>query len=216
MSPLAAYLLLSLGAGPGEPERLLLCRPAVEGEPGLARADALPAAARGHGSRFIDYGVACEGEGEAVRAARRAGLSLVVSSVAEGRAEGSRYRLTLSGADERTIARRTVEVSPGADAVPPLRRSLGELLEAVPPGGEARIGPWIALGAGAALALAGAGFALAARSSAEARDRAGAQGDWRGYVARDASWRRWRAGSGLALGAGAAALAVGATWRFAF
>jgi hypothetical protein len=215
MTPVAAFLLLALAADPAEPERLLLCRPAVEGEPSLARADALAAAARGHG-RFIDYGVPCEGVGEAVRAARRAGLSLVVSSVAEGRTAGSRFHLTLSGVDERTLARRTVEVATGADAVPPLRRSLGELLEAVPRGPGAGPGPWIAAGAGVALAAAGASFALAARSSAGARDRAAARGDWRGYVARDASWRRWRTASGAALGAGAAAIGVGLVWRFAF
>jgi hypothetical protein len=216
MTTFAALLLVALDAGPGDPERLLLCRPQVEGEPGLARADALPTAGRAHGARFIDYGVACEGPAEAARAARRAGLSLAVSSVAEGRTEGSRFHLTLSATDERTLARRTVEVAPGADAVPPLRRSLGELLEAVPDRHETRPGPWIAAGAGVALVAAGAGFALAARSSAEARDRAGARGDWRGYVSKDASWRRWRTASGVAWGAGAAALAVGLAWRFHF
>ena len=213
MSAVAALFLLALGAGP---DRLLLCRPVVRGEPGLARADALPAAARGHGARFLDYGVACEGEGEAARAALRAGLSLAVSSVAEGRTEGSRFELVLSSGDERTLARRTVEVAPGADAVPPLRRSLGELLEAVPRPREIRAGPWIAMGAGAALLAGGAAFALAAHSNADARDRAGARGDYRGYVARDASWRHWRTASGVALGVGGAALAVGVAWRLAF
>jgi hypothetical protein len=215
MSTVAALLLLALGADPG-PDRLLLCRPVVRGQPGLARADALPAAARSHGPRFLDYGVPCEGAGEALRAARRAGLWLAISSVAEGRTEGSRFELTLSAEGERTIARRTVDVAPGADAVPPLRRSLGELLQAVPGAPEARPGPWISMGAGAALLAAGTAFALAARSSADARDRAGAQGDVRAYVARDASWRRWRAASGTALGVGGAALAAGLVWRFAF
>lgn len=215
MSTVAAILLLASGAGPG-PDRLLLCRPLVRGEPGLARADALPAAARGHGSRFLDYGVPCDGAGEAVRAARRAGLSLAVSSVAEGRTEGSRFELTLSADGALAVARRTVEVAPGADAVPPLRRSLGELLEAVPGQPQARPGPWIAMGAGAALLAAGTAFALAARSSAGARDRAGAAGDVRAYVSRDASWRRWRAASGTALGLGGAALGAGLAWRFAF
>jgi hypothetical protein len=217
MSLVAALTVaLSLGAGPADSGRLLLCRPSVQGEAGLARADALPAAARELGSRFLDYGVACEGEAEAVRAARRAGLTLAISSVAEGRSDGSRYTLVLSSVDqERPLARRELRLAPGADPVPPLRRSLGELAEAVPRPGR-RLGPWVTGGAGAALLAAGGVLALVARGEASARDRAQGRADWRGYVSHDASWRRLRTASGVGLGAGAAALAVAFTWQLAF
>ncbi len=120
----AIPLLLALG-GDAPADRMLLCRPVVRGRPELARAEALPAAGRALGARVLDYGVPCEGEAEAVRAAARAGLGLAVSSVAEGRTAGSRFELVLGAAgEERPLARRTVEVAPGADAVPPLRRSL--------------------------------------------------------------------------------------------
>lgn len=212
----ALPLLLALG-GDAPADRMLLCRPVVRGQPALARADALPAAGRALGARVLDYGVPCEGEAEAVRAAARAGLALAVSSVAEGRTAGSRFELVLSGAaGERPLARRTVEVAPGGDAVPPLRRTLEELFQAAPRARDGRLGPWITVGAGAALIAAGTGAALQARSSAGARDRAGARGDWRGYVNEDASWRRWRTGSGVALGVGAAVLAAGFTWKYAF
>ena len=217
MSLVAALTLaLSSGAGPADAGRLLLCRPSVQGEAGLARADALPAAARDLGSRFLDYGVACEGEAEAVRAARRAGLSLAISSVAEGRSDGSRFTLVLSSVDqERPLARRELQLAPGADPVPPLRRSLVELAEAVPRPAP-RVGPWVVVGAGAALLAAGGAFALAARGKASDRDRAQARGDWRGYVSGDAGWRRWRTAAGIGMGAGAAALGAGLAWRLAF
>jgi hypothetical protein len=201
----AIHLLLALGAEEGPADRLLLCRPVVQGEPALAKADALASAGRALAPRFLDYGVPCEGEAEAARAAARAGLALAVSSLAEGRTAGSRFQLVLtSAADERAMARRVVEVAPGGDAVPPLKSALEELLDAAPRAGRERVGPWITLGAGVA------------RSSAGARDRAADRGDWRGYVNEDASWRRWRAGSGIALGAGAAAVGAGLAWKLAF
>ncbi len=119
----AIPLLLALGAADGD--RLLLCRPLVRGEAALAKADAVTAAARSLGPVFLDYGVACEGEEEAARAASRAGLALAVSSVAEGRTEGSRYLLALTPAGAaKALATRSLEVAPGADAVPRLRASL--------------------------------------------------------------------------------------------
>jgi hypothetical protein len=217
MSLVAALsMALSLGAGPADSGRLLLCRPSVQGEAGLARADALPAAARELGSRFLDYGVACEGEGEAVRAARRAGLGLAISSVAEGRSDGSRFTLVLSSVEqEKPLARRELRLAPGADPIPPLRRSLAELAEAGPRPAR-RLGPWVTGGAGAALLAAGGVLALLARGEASARDRAQGRADWRGYVSHDASWRHLRTASGVGLGAGAAALAVAFTWQLAF
>jgi len=216
MTPaLALPLLLALGAGPPGSGRLLLCRPSVQGEPRLARAEAVAQAGRAI-SRFLDYGVPCEGEEEAMRAARRAGLGLAVSSVAEGRGDGSRYQLTLSSAEEsRVLGRRELLVAPGADPVAPLRRSLDELLGTLPRE-PARVGPWVVVGAGAALLGTGGVLALVARSAADARDRAGAAGNWRGYVNDDARWRRMRTASGVTLGAGAAVAAAGLTWRFAF
>ncbi|HEY7724367.1 MAG TPA: hypothetical protein VH880_03480 [Anaeromyxobacteraceae bacterium] len=217
MSPAAPLALLAtLGAGPAGSERLLLCRPVVRGEARLARADALPAAARQLGGRYLDYGVPCEEEAEAVRAARRAGLPHAVSATAEGRSDGSRFALTLSSAaEQRPVGRRELQVAPGDDAVAPLRLALLDLAEAAAPP-PSRAGPWIAAGAGAAALASGGVLALLARSAASDRDRAGAAGDWRGYVEKDASWRQRRTAAGVAAGLGAAALAAGIAWRFAF
>jgi hypothetical protein len=220
----ALTLLLLAGAPPAAdgPGRLLLCRPRVLGDAALANAAAVPAAARALPGRFLDYGVACEDLAEASRAARRAGLDLALTSIAEGGAGGARYVLSLSAAaEEREVSRREVSVAAGQDAVPPLETALRELVasargpERAPPRASSR-GPWLAVGAGAAVLLAGGGFALAAGSDARARDRAGTAGDYRTYVEKDVSWRRWRTASGVALGVGGAALAAGAVWRFAF
>lgn len=217
MPVLQAIPLLLAIAGAADGERLLLCRPLVRGEPALAKADALAAAARSFGAAFLDYGVACEGEEEAARAAVRAGLAMAVSSVAEGRTEGSRYQLSLTPAGaSKALARRTLEVAPGADAVPPLRQSLEELLRAVPERHGGRVAPWVVAGGGAALLAAGAVFALVSRGSAASADRAWDAGDPVGYLRHRGSWQRWRAASGATLAAGAAAAAVGLTWRYAF
>lgn len=209
-------LFLALAAAPGG-DRLLLCRPVIRGEPALAKAEAVAAAAKEEGSAFLDYGVACEGEEEAARAASRAGLAMAVSSVAEGRTEGSRYLLSLTPAGaEKALARRTVEVAPGADAVPGLRDALAALRREVPQRRDGRVAPWVVAGGGATLLLAGAAFALAARGDASSADRAWNAGDPVGYLRHRASWRRWRTASGATLAAGAAAAAVGLTWRFAF
>jgi hypothetical protein len=213
-----AVLALALTAGSGSGERLLLCRPRVLGDPALARADAVAAAARGLGQRFLDYGVPCESSQEAARAARRAGLAHAVSSTAEGRVEGSRFQLTLSeAAGEGEVAARELTVAPGADPVQPIERALRELAKtSEPPAARRSDAPWYLAAAGAAVLAAGAGFALAARSAANARDDAQARGDALAYVEKDASWRTWRTASGVALGVGAAAVAAGLTWRFAF
>jgi hypothetical protein len=213
-----AILALALAAGPETAGRLLLCRPLVLGDAALARSDAVAAAARGLDQRFLDYGVSCESWQEAARAARRAGLTHAVSSLAEGRVEGSRFLLTLSEAGgEREVAARELTVAPGVDPVPPIERALRQLARTSdPPAAGRSDAPWYVAGAGAAVAVAGVAFALAARSAAAARDDAQAQGDARTYVQKDASWRAWRTASGVALGAGAAAVAAGLTWRFAF
>lgn len=213
-----AVMTLVLAAGPGPGDRLLLCRPRVLGDPALARADAVASAARGLGQRFLDYGVPCETPQEAARAARRAGLGHAVSSTAEGRMEGSRFVLTLSEATaEREVAVRDLSVAPGQDPVPPVERALRELARtSEPPAARRSDGPWYVVGAGAAVLAAGTGFALAARSAASARDDAYARGDAKAYVEKDASWRTWKTASGVALGVGAAAVAAGLTWRFAF
>lgn len=213
-----AVLTLAVAAGSGTSDRLLLCRPRVLGDPALARADAVAAAGRGLGQRFLDYGVPCESPEEAARAARRAGLGYAVSSTAEGRMEGSRFVLTLSeAAAEREVAARYLAVAPGLDPVPPIEQALRELAKtSEPPAAKRSDGPWYLVGAGVAALAAGTGFALAARSAANARDDAYARGDAQTYVEKDASWRRWRTASGVALGIGAAAAAAGLTWRFAF
>ncbi len=205
---------LLAAAADSRPERLLLCRPRPAGDAALARADALSAAAKEFGSRFLDYGVVCDGEAEAARAARRAGLEHAISALAEGRGDGSRYVLSLSVADgERVLTRREVMVPTGADAVAPLRRSLGELVRAAePPDGGKGPGPWIVAGGGAAALCAGVIFAALARSSAGEADRAPTA---QGYVDARAAWRSRRTASAVLLGAGGAAIGAGLVWRFA-
>ena len=206
--------LLAAAATTSGPERLLLCRPRPAGDAALARADAVSEAARTFGSRFLDYGVICDGEAEAARAARRAGLEHAVSALAEGRGDGSRYVLSLSVAEgERVLARREVVVATGADAVAPLRRSLAELVRAVePPDGGKGAGPWIVAGGGAAALCTGLVLAALARSAAADADRAATAQGW--LDARDA-WRARRTASAVLLGAGGAAVAAGLVWRFA-
>ena len=152
----AAVVTLALAAGPVPGDRLLLCRPRVLGDPALARADAVAAAARGLGQRFLDYGVPCESPQEAARAARRAGLAHAVSSTAEGRVEGSRFVLTLSeAAAEREMAAREFAVAPGQDPIPPVERALRELAKtSEPPAAKRSDAPWYLVGAGAAVLAA--------------------------------------------------------------
>ncbi len=205
--------LLAAAASASAPGRLLLCRARSAGDAALARADAVSAAARAFGSRFLDYGVVCDGEAEAARAARRAGLEHAISALAEGRSDGSRYVLALSVAEgERILARREVVVATGVDAVAPLERSLAELVRTVePPNRGKGPGPWLVAGGGAAALCAGIVFAALARSSAGQADRAAGAQAW--VDARDA-WKARRTTSAVLLGAGGAALAAGLAWRF--
>ena len=212
----AALTVVLTLASTAAPDRVLLCRPRVTGDARLARAEAVLDAAKGAG-RFLDYGVPCEDAAEGARAARRVGLEHAVSASAEGRADGSRYVLVLSAAaTESERARRAVEVAPGRDAATPVRAALDELLLALPPPPGPRfphLGPWLTVGAGAVALAAGVGFAVAARASASAADRAG---DPAAYTRARDEWRTRRTTSGVLLGAGAAAVAAGLAWRYAF
>lgn len=210
----ALTLALALAAGAGD--RLLLCRPKVAGDPALARGEALAEAGRRQG-RFLDYGAICEDAGEAARAARRMGLAHAVSSVVEGRVDGSRFVLVLSDAGaESPRAERSVEVAPGVDAVRPLREALSRLAGELPPRPgprPSRVAAWAIAGTGAVALAAGAVLAAQAKDAA---DRANAAGDPEEYARARSDWKEKRARAGVALGAGGAALAAGLTWRFAF
>jgi hypothetical protein len=212
----AIAMALALVTGGGE-DRLLLCRPRVLGDPALARGEALAEAGRALGGRVLDYGVPCEDSAEAARAARRAGLGHAVSATAEGRTEGSRYVLALAAAaDEAELARRTLEVAPGAEAAGPLADALAQLVAAVPRAAaprRSRVAPWVLVGAGAAAMAAGVALAVSASDAAE---RANAASDPGAYTAARAEWESKRTWSAVALGAGGAAAAAGLTWRFAF
>jgi hypothetical protein len=207
-------LALALATAAGG-DRVLLCRPTVAGDAALARGDAVLDAAKGTG-RFLDYGVACEDAAESARAARRVGLAHAVSATAEGRVQGSRYQLVLAdAATEAERARRTVEVVPGADPAAPLRGALGELLRTLPsaPARRSHVGAWTTFGAGVASLAAGIALAVRARSAA---DEANAAADPGAYTRARGEWKDRRAASGVLLGVGAAAVAGGLTWRFAF
>ncbi|HET8541173.1 MAG TPA: hypothetical protein VFL83_14965 [Anaeromyxobacter sp.] len=207
-------LVLALGAAAGD--RLLLCRPNVAGDAALARPEAVLEAAR-RAERFLDYGVPCVDAGESARAARRAGLAHAVSATAEGRVDGSHYVLVLADvATEAERARQSLDVAPGADAVPPLRASLAKLMETLPrkPGPDPKhVAAWAVAGAGAAAVIAGVVVAGQARDAADRANSAADLGTW--VEARD-EWERKRTTSGVLFGVGAAALAAGLTWRFAF
>lgn len=212
----ALTLVLTLTSA-AEPGRILLCRPRVSGNAALARGEAVLQAGKSAG-KFLDYGVVCDDPAEAARAARRIGLPHAVSSVAEGRADGSRFELVLSDADtESTRGKRTLEVAPGADAAGPLRGALSELLGTIPPPRKpidyARVAQWSLVGAGAVAMAAGTYYAVRARSAA---DDANAAADPAAYTHARAQWRDRRTASGVLLGVGAAAVAGGLTWRFAF
>jgi hypothetical protein len=218
MGVMTAFVVAVLAAGaiPAD-ERILLCRPKLAGEPGLAKAEAVVAAANAFRGRFLDYGIDCDGDAEAARAARRAGLTHAVATRAEGRSEGSHYVRSLSkAAGEVALAREEGLVPPGRDAVKPLRDSIALLLEKLPPP-EAprgrRLAPWIVTGAGAVALAAGTGFALAARSAADDADAAATP---QAYVDARGTWRSRRNTSAVLLGVGGAALAAGLAWQFVF
>jgi hypothetical protein len=216
MGSAVALMMVVLG-GVGADERVLLCRPRLSGEPTLAKPDAVVSAANAFRGRFLDYGIDCDGDAEAARAARRAGLRHSLATTAEGRTEGSRYVLTLSSAEnEAPVARAEVLVPSGRDAVKPLRSTISDLLRAIPtkpPSRGRRVAPWVVTGAGAAALAAGTGFALAARS---ASDDANAAATPQGYVDARSSWKTRRTTSAVLLGVGGAALAAGLAWQFVF
>lgn len=212
--PLTSALLLTLALSAG-PERVLLCRPSVQGDPALARAEALAEAVRPLQGRFLDYGVACESLGEAARAAARAGLGHGVFTAAEGRGDGAHFLLVLTTSGAEEVARRDLLAVPGTDAARSLRASLLELERTVPrpPPRWPRVAGWVLMGAGGAAVAVGAVFALQARDEARRAAAAGSPGSYQ--AARDA-WRRDRARSVGALAGGAGALAAGLTLRLAF
>jgi hypothetical protein len=212
----ALPVLLALVAGAGD-DRLLLCRPRIAGDPALSRPEAVVDAGRSLGSRFLDYGVACDDEGEGARAARRAGLGYAVTSSADGRADGSRYVLVLTeAATEKAKARRELLIGPGQEAVRPLRTALTGLADSLPrgPGPEpAHVAAWSAVGVGVAALATGVALAISAGSAA---DRADAAQDPASYTHAKAEWQSKRKWSAVSLGAGTALVSAGLAWRFAF
>lgn len=227
----ALTILLALGAG-GD-DRLLLCRPEVVGDPASARAEAVGQAARKLRGKFLDYGAECKDPGEGARAARRAGLAHAVVARAEGSTGGSLYELILADADapadadadadaeaEGTAAgiraKRRIEVKLAADAVPPVKGALKELLETLPPkpGPDPQhVAAWTVVGVGAAAAVAG--VVLSAQAD-RARERAQGSGDANAYQReKKRSLEKQKLGN-LMLGVGGAAIAGGLTWRFVF
>jgi hypothetical protein len=212
--PLTTALLVSLALGAGG-DRLLLCRPALAGDPALARPESVLEAGRSIGRELLDYGVPCDSPAEAARAAGRAGLTGAVSSVAAGGADGSRYTLVLTSAGEEELARRSLLVAAGADAVAPLAEALRGLRRQA--GTErpawARPAAWSLLLGGAAALAAGVALGLQARQFARQADAATSPGDWQ---AADAAWRSHRTASAVALGTGAAAVAGGSAIWFTF
>lgn len=209
-------LVLALAAT-ASGDRTLICRPRIEGDPALARAEAVSRAAAARASKFLDYGVPCQDTAEAARAARRAGLSHAVAAVADGRGDGSRYVLVLADAETETErAKRALEVAPGQDAVRPLRTALDQLLEALPrrPGPRpAHVAAWTVAGAGAAALAVGALLAVQARDAA---DRVATATTPEAYTGALDELEGKRRGRNLTLAAGGAALAAGLTWRFVF
>jgi hypothetical protein len=208
----SALLLAALAAEPSS-DRVLLCRPAVAGDPALARADALLEAARALGDRLLDYGVPCESPGEAARAARRAGLAHALTAAAEGGSDGSVHEMAVVDADGRTLAIRKVIAPPGGDLRRSLEASLEALLDGVPRPAAERTRRRGALAiAGGGLALVAGGLALAAVARGEA-DRANGAATPLEFLEARHAWGRSRAWSGVALGLGGAALAAGIAWR---
>lgn len=212
--PLTSTLLLTLALAAG-PERVLLCRPVVQGDPALARPAAVAAAVRPLQGLFLDYGVPCESIGEAARAAGRAGLGHAVQTTADGRPEGASYLLVLANSEAEEVGRRALQVAPSEDPAGPLRRALRELESSVPrpPPRWPTVAGWALMGAGAAALTAGAVFALQARQESRRAEAAQTPEAWQ--AARD-DWRRARDRSVAALAVGGGAAAAGLTLRLAF
>jgi hypothetical protein len=212
--PLTSALLVSLVIAAG-PERVLLCRPTVQGDPALARPEAVAAAVRPLQGLYLDYGVPCESLAEAARAAGRAGLGHGVLTSADGQADGAHYLLVLTTAQAEEVGRRALRVSPGADAAGPLRRALEELEGTVPrpPPRWPTVAGWTFLGVGAVALAAGAVLAAQARDQARQANSATSPQAWQ--AAHDA-WQRDRSRGVAALAIGGGALAVGLTLHLAF
>jgi hypothetical protein len=212
--PLTSALVVSLALAASS-DRVLLCRPAVAGDPVLARAEALVEAARPLGSDFLDYGVPCESPAEAARAASRAGLRHALQSTAQGVADGSAWVLVLTTYDDFELDRRRLLIPPGAEAAGPLRQALRELERQVPrpPSQWTRTAGWVLVGVGAAALATGAVLAVQARDQARRARSAASPGEY--LSARDA-WRGRRTGGAVALSAGGAALAAGLVLELAF
>jgi hypothetical protein len=212
----ALTIVLALGAGAGD-DRLLLCRPQVQGDPAQARAEAVVQAAGKLGGRFLDYGAECRDAGEGARAARRAGLDHAVVSTAEGTAERARFELVLADADGDAVrTRRTLDVKPSEDAVPPIKGALKELLKTLPPkpGPDPQhVAAWSVAGAGLAAVVAGVVLSVQAGEAERSADRAT---DPATYQRERQRAREKRHLGNLALGVGGAGVAAGLTWRFAF
>jgi hypothetical protein len=212
--PLTSALLVTLALATG-PERVLLCRPSIQGDPGLARAEAITEAVRPLPDLFLDYGVPCESLGEAARAAARAGLGHGVFTSAEGRAPGARFVLVLTTSEAAEVARRSLEVPAGAEAAGPLRAALRELEGTVPrpPPRWPAVAGWTLVGVGVAAVAVGTVLALQARGDARRADAATTP---EGYQVARADWQRDRSRSIAALAGGGAAVALGLTVKFAF
>jgi hypothetical protein len=209
-APLVALIVASAPAT----DRVLVCRARVVGDPALARADALAEATRELDDQTLDYGVPCESNAEAARAARRAGLGHAVATVADGRTEGSLFELTVVDADERVVSVRRLALPPGEGGGRPVAASLAALVAELPHPARLQRDRHAALGiagGGAALLAAGVALALVARGDA---DRANAAGAPEAYLRARSGWQRSRGLSGLALGLGGAAVGFGLVWRF--
>ncbi len=212
----ALTIVLALTAGAGD-DRLLLCRPQIQGDSAHARPEAVSEAAAKLRGRFLEYGAECRDPGEGARAARRAGLAHAVVPQAEGAADRTRYELVLADAEGDAVrARRVLEVKLTDDASAPLKGTLQDLLKTLPPkpGPDPQhVAAWSVVGAGATVVVVGAVLASQARS---AQSKANGATDPATYTRERKRARDRRSMSNLALGVGGAAVAAGLTWRFAF
>lgn len=212
--PLTSALLVSLVLSASS-ERVLLCRPTVQGDPAQARPEAVAEAVRPLADLYLDYGVACESAGEAARAAARAGLGHGVLTSAAGRTDGAHYLLVLTTAEAEELGRRALQVAPGEEATGPLRRALEELEGTIPrpPPRWPKIAGWTLLGAGVVALAAGAVLAARARDEAQRAAEATSPSSWQ--AAHDA-WAADRRRGSAALVVAGGALAVGLTLQLTF
>lgn len=212
---LSSVLLVAFALAAG-PERILLCRPAVSGDPALARADAVASAVRALPAAYLDYGVSCESEAEASRAAARAALGHGVFSQAEGRVDGSAYTLVLlEPSREEPLARRTLVVAPGADPVEPLQVALKELDRSIPrpPPRWPTVAGWTLMGVGVAALTGGLVLAAQARDEARKADRATTPAQ---QVSAYQAWSRRNRQAGAAFLAGGLLAGAGLTLKLTF